>query len=422
VHYLKRPPITGDAYLDHQTSCDRDPEGAACFLDDVQRERIRGDVSKRINDAGSDYRDAIQSARVDKLLEHEDADVPIVAAVLIGLAGGILTAELTAAVKALKSAASEALEVANAAVGGVSEEAEHSVMPIVANMSTTGIEGFIKAGEATARAHAFGKIAASAGRSDHDRKMDQVGYLDQLKAKAGVTYTGLREQADAHATDAELLALWKAFAPDPNRIERYQQQIAGHVERYAASNASKIGRDLRPSASQDDEQRRAGHVETRVAWVTVGTAKRLAYVERAFNYPYAVEADAYTETPMLSMADDATQPVYLGDGRHVTENAHFDSIDDADQFVSFVEDEFVGAAIDRHMALWVESPKTYRLELSMAGPRLVDPSTKTAVTPQSKSTSPKPAPAPQPVSARKPNDKWDTWIDPNNPLAPKARP
>jgi hypothetical protein len=57
AHYLKRPPITGNPYLDHQTTCDLDPEGAACFLDGVQRERIRGDVSERINEAGSDYPD-----------------------------------------------------------------------------------------------------------------------------------------------------------------------------------------------------------------------------------------------------------------------------------------------------------------------------------------------------------------------------
>ena len=359
---------TTNAYVNNGAPCDQNPNGPGCYLDHATRaERLIPGYVDRVRAVEHNFRDALLQCRMEKLIEHEDSDIPWIVSMLIGMVGAAFSYQFNEMLKALRSNP-QALDYF-----GPPQWISPSAARAAANASNPmSLEGLVKGSLDTTRAYVMPVVAGQQASADHQRKAESVSYMDRIADGSAVAFQRLREGVPGIADDGTLLALYATFDPANFPIASFKDQITRQVERYARSHVVDIGRKRRTSTTRQDYNR-TRHLdqdaddtfETRVAWVIYFGKTKLAYVDQRVGGTILRKGTPYTTYPMLGLSQD-------GDDGHASDvqldaAGVYDVKEEQDQFLEFVEDEFIDPAIARHNSTWASAPKTYYYALGDLG-------------------------------------------------------
>jgi len=363
---------TGNAYIDHGTLGDQGI-GTVLLTAEV-RNRLVPIIRENIHQIEENCRDAIMRKRMDKIAEHENADVPWLAAMLIGMVGALLSYNFNEMLRELRASPLKAV--------GTAAEAGVTITPQVAQTALSSsnplsLEGIMKGALDTTRGTALIQTSRQIGSADHQKKTEAVHYLDEVAEQMSSAYHKLAQNAPAAADDGGLLTLYASLQPDSFPISYFEMKIDALLRKYMASHATDIGRKDRDSDTRPDEDRKGAFAggkdavhdtfETRVAWMIGGTKPRLAYVDRRFHVSGELKEDsAYTKLPMLGLHQDGANGHAWDDDHDSAVNdvvGIYAAVEETDMFYGWVEDEFVETAIARHNTMWAEEIKSYWLVL-----------------------------------------------------------
>ena len=369
----KQPPVpgkaslTGDAYSDHGAVCDGNPTGADCFLDNGQRSRLIGQFQNRVDKAYTNYVAAATQLHVEKLIQKPD-DMHWAAALLIDLVVGHLSGQLaktlmswkdkTKLAEAAKSFANladsvddwETFDLASHKPSRM-ERAKMSLLSVKEDTVKDAAKGALDNGKKAALAIRSSNITDTAA----GKQTAELSYIDQLMSAASLGYTKLGEATPATATDAELVALFQALAPENHLITDYKTAISAKIDRFMKSGVRKIGasyaeRAYLPMEGEDIHNPKGPSNDvvrhTRVVWreYVSGYPKDL-YLEhkdgkRNIGTIEPGEPGFPSQTP---------GPRDFGPKRAVTKNA---------ELGARIPDEFHETAILRHETTWKEPVQT----------------------------------------------------------------
>jgi hypothetical protein len=322
---------TGDAHIDHATTCDIHDRAAGCFLDSIQRTRLVAAYQARVGRALSSYQEAITRETIDKLLEKDD-DLVWIASLLIGVATDQIGTAIAAALKAIRGRVTKSLLDVDA-VAQLSDR-RYTWLNRLDNVSEDTLKKIGKAPADSLKDLIKGTLKDrqnAQAKTDRDAATD---YLDRLQAASSAIFERYAEDPPQTATDAELLVLYRAWSAEDHNPRVYRMLVHAQVERYKASNARRIG--LQRTGPFDTQQK---DTHTKVGWIKVPSGGvRLAYFAQDF---------------------DAGDPAVYHDDADRMAKPPGDALDVEPRFVDFVEPEFVGVAMERHLQLWGTQPKTY---------------------------------------------------------------
>ena len=303
--------FVGSDFIDHGSACDRDPDGNDCFLDGDQRGRIREELSERNTHAKMTCKDAIAQLRTENLFENE-TDVPVWIGLVLDLATAHMAGKLIRAAGELKTSGATLYPRAKAAFSKINDD----TIRTVANSAKD-----------TTKRYALNKARKTPGFSERKGAID--AFLLALSDSTAQVFDTMHARAKA-SSDAALVTQWHALHQDHHTQTHYEQLIAEKVQRFKTSGVLDIGRrDQMPShrLNKDGEQQPSVQYLTRA--VSVGWVKFLS------GYP----------TRLAFLHHDLTPDLELGRSNHPND-------------VVFVEDEFVEAAIQRHIQIYNVPPNT----------------------------------------------------------------
>lgn len=360
---------TGDPYVDHGAVCDGQ-KGGDCFLTDAQRNRLVTQFQGRVHTAHVNYVAAATALHVEKLIQKPDTDMHWLASMLLDLvvghiAGKIATtlvnfknaAKLDAAVKALDvrqfdvydSADVESLDLSSFSKPSIAQRARSGLLNLKEETVKTGVKEAVNGAKK-------GLLAARVQQStdDHNaQKTQNLSYIEQLMDAAGLGFSKLSEQTPAFATDAELVALFHAMAPENHRLGDYKEAIAAKVDRFKKSGVDKIGAHYadRAAVSLDGDDIH----EPKGQSIDVVRHTRLAWREYLSGYPKDLiyEHQDGERTPgVIELGEPG-----MGGGTSKFGPRH--AITKEAEVGNSVPHEFHEQALLKHAEVWKSEPRTF---------------------------------------------------------------
>lgn len=192
----------------------------------------------------------------------------------------------------------------------------------------------------------------------NDKRKEAQNYLLRLKDESIIAFQELRERPPGTATDAQLLVLLEGFQGSRHRPSAYKDALSAKLARFQASGVNKIGRDWawRKTNETAVGANYSAVVRDRMVVKVVfksGRPTRYAYANNDWAEPRAIApggSDVSDESlPMNPETFRGQQiPKLLRLGRR--------------EFDSFIEPEFEGVAVERHLQVWGKEPETITAE------------------------------------------------------------
>ncbi len=325
-HPLEFP--SGNAYLDQGTTCElksaahsdlwRHYIDEACFLDPEQRRRYVESYQRELDNAKSNYVQALDDARIKELLAEEEDDSSLMFELMLDVIGLFTANTISSAYRALRLAGK---------LGNVGEGADKICESLVKQAVATGKKALPKP--------TIHDDAAA------QTKTAVIAYIDLLRNEASIVYGFLGEDSLAYANDANLMVLHEAFDKRTHTIAAYQQVIDESLKRFKASPVSQIGAHKMPP--QPDQLTKVDEListeDIKVFWVRAGLDRRLATYKR-----HHLDED-------LNIDFTKTE-------QEKHEAFESSSADIPWEFAGYVADDLVDVALRVHAEKWGELPQT----------------------------------------------------------------
>lgn len=143
---------TGDASIDRGGG---GPTGG--YLDRAVRVKLEQAFQRRVDVVAANWRTAMLECRMEKLLEHEDTDVPWMETMLVALVSALVAAQFSKILELLRARAQLAAEEALEAGVTLPPSMTSSIFGATHPLS---FEGLVKGSADNTRAKAFTKMAA----------------------------------------------------------------------------------------------------------------------------------------------------------------------------------------------------------------------------------------------------------------------
>lgn len=347
---------TGNAGIDNGGGACAAHSGTECFLSDKQRSMLISELFARINAAQASYLSALGDLHVEKFVDKE-TELPWWLNILLGAAGSLIESGVMGAVKAMKSGGTAAV-LAEAGAHGV--DAAHAG-PIVSGLTEKEVEWIVKTAVDQGKDKAKSPLGGDANRAAVAERTQALGFIDYLRDGSMVVFQRLREDPPGYATDAQLLALFKAFEGSRHTHTLYREKLEAQVKRYMSSHAHEMGRRTEGALFK---------LETRVAWLIANGDKRLVYTDRKFSISRMfglTPSKAYEGEHALSLQEDAAWGTPSGE----MDAHHEDPVGDENRLIGFVEPEFVEVALQQQEAIWQAAPETLQYDYRFMPPKLV---------------------------------------------------
>ena len=324
--------------------CDWSKDGG-CVFDDVQQRRdLITLLLPRISDAGTAYKLALERLRVQELLRKED-ELPFFVTLILDLATAHIGSMFARKLMSLRNGTSEAVgnAVAHAEIHGLPQAGGALKKQRALSLVTKErVEGGVKGAMDVAK-RGYKTSLSSAGADDRQTML--LDAINVISKQAGIGFDKLRANAAAFLTDAELIVLYDAFAPEHHDIATYQAVLSEKVERFRNT----VGVIGRRNAGRDVKIGDDGGVkhnvlrDTAVVWVRQPAG----------------------ELVLHTLYQDGKPPegavVHEGDpGYQAKSFLTFGARDPVagEQIGPKVEPEFVDLAVRRHLAVWGWMPLT----------------------------------------------------------------
>jgi hypothetical protein len=344
---LDRP--TGSPSIDQGPYCEvhanRD-----CFLKQSQRAALIDEYHSRVTDASANYMTALGDLKLERLLERGESDLPWVFALLLDVIGFAAAAAIERSIAAIVKKGPDGLKgllgVADASVA-VENVKKSSWVPL-AKLSKAIADGGKKSAS-SAMLNAY-------NREGHDRRMDEVAFIDALKDASRPMFAALRLEPPGLVTDAQLLMLYESFESERHLPSVYKEALAAKLTRFSENEIASIGRtaDARPLVDSPPLLT-SGQVywmeDRSVVRVTFksGSAPVYGLVRKRWIRPH--DPNHVDRIPPLDPDRFAGEPI-IGLFR----------IDSIPEFVGFVRAEFVDVALERHKQMWGCPPETIQVD------------------------------------------------------------
>ncbi len=235
---------TGVAFADNDAKCATKGDSPGCFMSAGQRSRFEMMLLDEIQSAQTNYKLALFELKVDKLVEKDD-DLNWVASMILDLATSHLSTVFSGALKGLKGKAISGPEEL-----GLGLDVEIAEPPSKwAQMATSAIDKVSDKSIETATKTGFDlgkKKAQKVGKKTQNERADTektatISYIDQLKAEADIGFKRFKDNLLATASDAELVVVYRGFAPEYQSDAQYKAALSAKIDRFKKSGVPEIG-------------------------------------------------------------------------------------------------------------------------------------------------------------------------------------
>ena len=335
----------GDQYIDHGAVCDgKGLETPGCLFEDAQRTRLISDISTRIGDASTNYKNALTELRFEELIKKE-ADLHWAASIALDLVGAHLVKVAAKAVIALKSTGITKL---SSHINGTylnDNSFRSRAEDLLRAVDDKSIEGRVKT--------VFDPIKkgiASTGKraSNHENKTEKaatIAFIDQLKDSCDISFRKFGSHAAGHSNDAELAVIWEGMDPVNHTTGAYKAALSEKLSRFKKSGANDLGRKRAA-----DRRFHQGDVirDTRVVWLIENGSKTLYYQSHESGY----------NPNRLRRGDPDTGDLFGDEDEHLKfgdRNARVPS-----RYEGRVPGEFIDVALARSEEIWGPTPTIER--------------------------------------------------------------
>lgn len=236
---------TGVAYADNDSKCATKGDNAGCFMSAGQRQRFEILLLDEIQTAQTNYKLALVELKIDELVEKDD-DLNWMASMLLDLATSHLSTVFSGALKNLKGKRMPnpdelglGLDVEVQDVSQWSQMAANAL----GKVSDKSLETVTKAGfdQAKKKGQKIGKSIQNS-RAD-DQKATTLSYMDQLKVDCDIGFKRFKDNLLATASDAELVVVYRGFAPEYQSEAQYKAALGAKLQRFKRSGVPEIGRN-----------------------------------------------------------------------------------------------------------------------------------------------------------------------------------
>lgn len=322
------PNYTGNAYADHGSVCEAQPNADGCFLPTKVRDKYIPEIIARIEVVDRMFQSACDVVKLERLMTP--ATQPnIVVGLLFDVALGAWTGGIVERFVALRTAAIQRATLMEIELAGLMKM---EASTLNARLST-----------------AIGKVKGIATQTagSNDTGVAQT-FISALKSGAAIGFQTFRESMPATATDVELAGFYEAFDVRHHNQDMYEKAINEKINRYLKSGATSIGRQAdtsKKTVSSREEADPYASVDTRVAWARF-----------ASGYPTRL---VYEHASSRDLGDGGSKQ--FGDAGATKSGLPGEKID-AEAGAHFVPQEFVEIALQRHIAQWGGNPGSVEID------------------------------------------------------------
>jgi len=319
VESQPKPTRVQDVGVDYITNENQAPAKDR-FLTQHQRDLVTFAYQDNVNSAQSAYLIALNQVWTEQLLREEDG-APVLLTFLIDVIAAQALVGFGAAWKWFSRAPQQDVF---SVLRGEDVTEPGSILTMIRGMNvdtvTLAMKSAVDRGKAEAK--------AGLGGLSKDKKQS-IEYLNLLGDRSVKAFEHQRLDPIDKATDAELVILFHSYRTDMGHtLSGYKAAITDALERFKASQASKIGRERYFSGARD----------TKVAWVQRGPAPpRLHYLTHRAETGQSPHTMANPQIPMLGRQEDGFSIAHP------------------------VEREFVDTAIEKHREVWGAEPETRKI-------------------------------------------------------------
>ena len=323
----------GNAYIEDRGACASG--GPGCELTPHQFDLLVKGYQGRVLAAQLQHSAALDQIRFERMLQKAE-DVPILLGMMLDVLAGNALAGIMSVMRMIKGGAVVQLNREldhQIQVGSGELSSQPSMMTLLAGLDETSTGFVAKAGIDQAK-KAIAKPAAT-------EKQVALDYMTQLERVSALAWERQREDPPGYATHADMIVLFHSFAAARGHMTPdYKAALQAKVDRYVASQASRVGRHAMKTQTDIDVQGNTMR-DTKVVWVrrkSNPTVPALFYFKQDFPNDQSEHTLENPDIPGLRPIDKQFK------------------IDRA------VETEFVDTAIEKHRAAWGAEPETQTLD------------------------------------------------------------
>jgi hypothetical protein len=233
----------GNEHIDDGPACEADPGGTECFLADKQRERLVGWIERRVSTAQTNYKLALVDLKVAELVKKPD-DLHWMLGLALDLVGAHLMVTVGNMLKGLRTSGLQKLgtmSIHNAMAGLDDSKWARRAMTALHAVGPTKIDGALRAGFGLATPKAKDAAKEEQNEAATATKTQEAAYLDRLRDGCDLGFERFLSNVLAGSSDAELVLIYEAFAPEHHSVGIYVQELGDKLKRFMRSGVPEIG-------------------------------------------------------------------------------------------------------------------------------------------------------------------------------------